>query len=122
MCNALNRVNCSSVMFTANEVFTALSQVKTGKTVGPDGISTEAFKCGGYRPAVYLTFLLCLWRGYMPNDLMKSVFISLVKNKTDDLTDVNNYHAIAISNSCSKISEVVMYNYLLSVLADDFVQ
>jgi hypothetical protein len=104
-------------------VLTALSQIKTGKTVGPDGINTEAFKYGGYRLAAYLTFFfnLCQWRDYMPNDLMKSVFIPQVKNKTGDLTDVNNYHAIAISNSCSKVFELVMYSYLLSVLADDFV-
>jgi len=36
----------------------------------------------------------------------------MVKCSTGDLTDVNNYRAIAISNSMSKILETVLYNFI----------
>jgi len=68
---------------------------------GPDGIHIEAYKFGRHRLIVYLTlfFNSCLRCGYLPTNLMCSVFAPLVKNKVRDLSDVNNYRAIAISNS-----------------------
>jgi len=36
-------------------------------------------------------------------EFMRSVIIPLVKSKTGDLNDVNNYRAIAISTSMSKL-------------------
>ena len=55
--------------------------------VGPDGIHIEAYKFGGHRLTVYLTlfFNSCLRCGYLPKDLMCSVFAPLVKNKAGDL-------------------------------------
>jgi len=50
---------------------------------------------------------------------MCSVFAPLVKNKAGDLSDVNNYRAIAISNSCTKILELLLYNYFMSIHCDE---
>jgi len=88
-------------LFSVDDVQTAILQQKSGKAVGPDGIHTEAYKFDGHRLTVYLTlfFNSCLRCGYLPKDLMCSVFPPLVKNKAGDLSDVNNYRAIAISNS-----------------------
>jgi len=44
---------------------------------------------------------------------MSSVIVPLVKCKTKDLSDVNNYRAIAISNTISKLFESVVLNDLL---------
>ena len=41
-----------------------------------------------------------------------AAIIPLVKCKNGDLADVNNYRAIAISNSISKILESVLYNFI----------
>ena len=119
---SLNNTDCASVTFSVNEVVTAISQIKTGKAAGPDGIAVEAYKYGGHRLAIYLTLLfnLCLWCNHLPKNLICSLFVPLVKNKSGDLTDVNNYRAIAISNSCSKILELAMYNYFVSIQPDDF--
>ena len=38
---------------------------------------------------------------------MDSVILPVVKNKGDDLTDVDNYRAIAISNVETKILETI---------------
>ena len=48
----------------------------------------------------------------MPKDLMKRVIIPLVKNKTGDLSDVNNYRAISISTAMSKLFEYNMYDWI----------
>jgi len=48
------------------------------------------------------------------------MFVPLIKNKTGNLSDVNNYRAIAISNTCSKVLELVMYNYFKAVQPEVF--
>ena len=39
---------------------------------------------------------------------MDTEFVPLLKNKTGDIADVNNYRAIAISNAESKLLENVI--------------
>jgi len=50
---------------------------------------------------------------------MCSAFAPLVKNKAGDLSDVNNYRAIAIFNSCTKILELLLHNYFMSIHCDE---
>ena len=45
---------------------------------------------------------------------MNSVIVPLVKCKSGDLTDVNNYRAIAISTAISKIFEHIIYSHLIA--------
>ena len=42
---------------------------------------------------------------YMPQSMINSVIVPLVKNKSCDLTDKNNYRLIALSNIASKVFE-----------------
>jgi len=53
---------------------------------------------------------------------MSSVIVPLVKCKTKDLSDVNNYRAIAISNTISKVFESVVLNDVTTVAAGDELQ
>jgi len=46
--------------------------------------------------------------GYLPRDFMQAVVVPLVKCKTGNLADTNNYKAIAISNALSKLFESVI--------------
>jgi len=82
----IDNVVCTSVMLSVNEVMNAISQLKMGKATGPDGVSVEAFKFGGHRLAVYLALLfnVCMWCGYVPRDLLCSVFVPLIK-KTEQV-------------------------------------
>ena len=45
---------------------------------------------------------------------MDTEFVPLLKNKTDDIADVNNYRAIAISNAESKLLENVILQRIKS--------
>ena len=46
---------------------------------------------------------------------MKSLLVPLVKCKSDDLSDVNNYRAIAISTAMSKLFEHVIADSIRTV-------
>ena len=43
--------------------------------------------------------------GYLPKAFIQAVIVPLVKCKTGNLADINNYRAIAISTSLSKLFE-----------------
>jgi len=53
--------------------------------------------------------------GYMPSQLMSVVIVPLVKCKTGDLSDVDNYRAITLSNSASKIIETLLFDIIETV-------
>jgi len=43
---------------------------------------------------------------------MSCTIVSLVKCKAGDLTDINNYRAITLSNAITKILELVLLPYI----------
>ena len=55
-----------------------------------------------------LLYTLCIRHGYLPARLMDINIIPLVKNKCGDITDMNNYRAIALCNVESKILEKII--------------
>ena len=75
-----------------------------------DGIAMEAYIYGGLRLMIHvcLLFNLCIKHGYLPKGFMNSEIVPLVKCKSGDLSDVNNFRAIAISTSLSKLFEHVV--------------
>jgi len=77
-------------------------------------IIMEAFIYGGQRLKLYLSILFNLFfvHGYLPDVFCQSTIIPLVKCKSGDLSDVNNYRAIAIANSVSKILETLLFNFI----------
>jgi SAM-dependent methyltransferase len=109
-------IGCGSgnVVITIHDVVEACSKQKSGKAVGLDGIAMEAFMHGGPRMHVHLCMLFNMFirYGYIPSSFMKSVIIPLVKCKTGNLADVNNYRAIAISTAASKLLENVLSGYI----------
>ena len=76
----------------------------------------EALIHGGSRLHVHISILFNLFIkfSYVPKSLMKCVIIPFVKCKSDDLTDVNNYRAIAISTAISKLFESVLSSFVVS--------
>ena len=96
--------------FTVSDVYNAIRLQYRGKAVGPGGIASEAYFYGTLRLLEHITVLLnlCFNHNYLPCLLMESMLVRLVKNKNGNLCDVNNYRAIALSNSITKILESVM--------------
>jgi Reverse transcriptase (RNA-dependent DNA polymerase) len=54
---------------------------------------------------IYFLFNLCISHGHLPCAFMHTSIVPLVKSKSGDLTDINNYRAITLSNSITKILE-----------------
>ena len=105
-------LQCFSV--SISDVVHSLTKQKCGKAVGHDGIAMEALMFGGNKLAVHICLLFNLFIKYcyLPSNFMNSVIIPLVKCKSGDLTDVNNYRAIAISTAFSKLFECLVADQL----------
>lgn len=96
------------------DIISACKRQKLGKAVGPDNMAMEALINGTNRLYVHLAVLFNLFinYGHLPSGLMQSVIIPLVKNKSADLSDLNNYRAIAISPAVSKLFEAALEVYI----------
>ena len=99
-------------IITNVDMCNAIQQLKCCKSCGPDGIAAEAIKYSGHLLSVHLTLLfnMCLCHCYLPSELIKTTIVPLLKNKSGDLSDVNNYRAIALSNCMSKLLESLILN------------
>ena len=97
--------NFETCLFSIQEMRDAINKQKKGKAAGPDGIAMEAFIYGNMQLSVHLSLLfnLFIMHCHIPSVFMQSVIVHLVKAKGGDLTDFNNYRAIALSNPISMI-------------------
>ena len=85
--------------------------LKNNKAVGNDGIPSEVYKFASERLLTMMSIFLsdCTLTGKLPNSLIHEMIIPLVKCKSKDPADVNNYRPSAIttallSRSCCRES------------------
>ena len=109
----LNRNNFSNVhnlQITPCMVQNAIDTLKCGKSCGNDGLSAEHFKYADVCVTVLLSIFYtgAIRHGYLPGDFMKTIIIPLVKNKSGDLSYVNNYRPIALVTVVSKFFENIL--------------
>lgn len=105
-----NAIPSVSTIVTMDEIQAAIGQQKKNKAAGPDGLQAEAFIYGHARLHAHLSILFSLLfkHRYVPGKFAQSTIVPLVKCKGGDLTDVNNYRAIMLSNSVTKILETAL--------------
>lgn len=110
--------------FSVSDVVEVCAKQKAGKSAGYDGVAMEAFIYGGSKLCVHLALLFNMFvkYAYIPRAFMQSVIVPLVKCKTGNLSDVNNYRAIAISTAISKLFEHLLSHYVEHIHAIDSYQ
>ena len=87
-----------------------IAKLECGKSAGPDGICAEYLKFSNVKlhTLLALCFSLCLSHGYLPIALIETTIIPIVKNKSGNLSDSNNYRPIALATIVSKMLESVL--------------
>ena len=103
-----------SFQFDLFDIIDGLNRQKNGKAVGPDNIAMEALKFGGHRLCIHICLLFNFFikHCHIPTPFMQSIVIPLVKNKSGNLSDKDNYRAIAICTAISKVFESVIMVYV----------
>ena len=89
-------IDISYSTFSVLDVSTAVNSMKCP---GPDGLNMEAFHYSGKRLCILLCILfnMCMKYGYVPGPVRSAVMVPLLKCKTGDISDVDNYRAITLS-------------------------
>ena len=97
-------------MFTVNNIKIAISKLKQGKAVGMDGISSEHLIYADSRLHVLLSLLFnaMLTHGYICDSLMDTIIVPIIKNKSGNIGDKNNYRPVALGTAISKLFELVL--------------
>lgn len=95
---------------TAKNVYEALKSISRGKSPGHDGLSIEHLQYAGPHISRILAMLytFCIRHSYMPTDLMRTIVIPVVKNKTGDMSDKNNYRPISMATIVAKVFDSVL--------------
>ena len=87
-----------------------ISELDSGKSSGPDNISSESLKFASNRLSVLLSlcFSVCLSHGYLPPAMIKTTIVPIVKNKCGNISESNTYRPIALATIISKLFESVL--------------
>ena len=95
---------------SAKEVKAALSKIKSGKSDGKVGFTTDYLKFGTHKLHEYIAWLLSamLRHGYVPNTMLLSYIIPIPKNRRKSQNDSTNYRGIALSNVIGKVLDWVI--------------
>ena len=77
---------------------------------GPDNITAEHLIFAHVKLYVLLSLIFnsCLIHGYLPDELMRTIIVPIIKDQKGDVTDVNSYRPIAINSPISKLVEHVI--------------
>ncbi|KAJ8710817.1 hypothetical protein PYW08_009332 [Mythimna loreyi] len=99
---------------TAKQVALIIKGMTRGKSPGHDGLSIEHFQhAGPHLPRLLgLLFTLCIRHSYLPNELMKTVVVPIIKNKTGDNSDKSNYRPISLATTTAKVLDGLLERQL----------
>ena len=99
-----------NMVVSANCCFQIIAKLECGKSAAPDGICAEYLKFSNVKihSLIALCIPLSLSHGYLPTALIETTIVSIVKNKSGNLSDSNNYRPIALATIVSKILESVL--------------
>ncbi|XP_026328610.1 uncharacterized protein LOC113236665 [Hyposmocoma kahamanoa] len=98
------------VSFSFKEVDRITKTMTRGKSPGHDGLSIEHFlHAGAHLPRVpKMLFNLCISHCYLPNNLMKTIVVPIVKNKTGDVSDKSNYRPLSLATVVAKVLDELL--------------
>ena len=95
---------------TMSEVLEVVKDLPNRKSSGLDGLNGESLKYAD--PLLCLLLSICYTcmfkHSYMPQSMINSIIVPLVKNRCGNLTDKNNYRLIALSSITSKVFEHII--------------
>lgn len=57
-------------------------------------------------------FSLCVGHSYLPEPLMRTIVVPIVKNKTADTSDINNYRPISLATTTAKVLDSLLNSRL----------
>lgn len=103
-----------SVTFTTKQISSIIRNMVRGKSPGHDGLSIEHLQHAGiHLPRVLCMFLnLCISHSYLPEKLMRTTVVPIIKNKTGDSSVLSNYRPISLATIIAKVLDSLLVGQL----------
>ena len=103
---------------TPDMVSVAIGKLKCGKACGSDRLFAEHYIHADSQLAVLLStfFTSALTHGHVPDAFMQSILVPVIKNKSGDSNDVNNYRPIALVTIASNFFEMILLDVMESFI------
>ena len=107
------------VVIRPDEVSYAIEKLKINKACGQDKITAEHLKYASQSISVLLAlcFSGLMKHGILPGSMLSVLLIPVVKNKTGQLTSIDNYRPIALASILSKVLEGILMDRLAYYIA-----
>jgi len=101
-----------------------IRRMKKGKACGPDDLCAEhlIFSHPSLVMHLKVLFQLILIHGFVPTDFGNGISIPLIKDKTGNINNMDNYRAITLSPVISKLFEMVILDISNDFLSTDSLQ
>lgn len=114
LCHINSVMSAVTPPVTAEDVQNAILRLKGGKSPGWDQITTDHLlhMCSEVSAVIAVMFNSMIHHSVLPDGLIFSLLVPLVKDKSGVLDDVSNYRAIALSSVLSKVLEFVLMDRL----------
>ena len=105
----LNELDYSEFI-NVSEVSDLLTKLPKNKAVGDDKLPAEIFIFASHRLRTLLTIFIngCLRHCYIPQIIINTTLIPILKNKLKPATDSDNYRPVAIATAMSKLIELII--------------
>ncbi|CAK1594992.1 unnamed protein product [Parnassius mnemosyne] len=106
------------ISFAPSDVFDIIKSMARGKSPGHDGLSIEhLLHAGPHLSGLLATFYtLCIRHSYLPEQLMRTIVVPIVKNKTGDISDKENYRPISLATIMAKVLDSLLERHLSGYL------
>ena len=98
--------------FSIQDVIQAVKCLKNGKASGLDDMYGEHFKYCDDKVAALLSivFNAMIIHNYLPENMLDTIIVPVLKDKQGDITDHDNYRPLALTCIVSKILEFLILN------------
>ena len=96
----------------------SLAIINRNTAPGYDGLMSEHFQFASHRVKIELAIVLQAFmrHGFLPDSLMLTMIVPIMKSKNGDITSKGNYRPIAIATVISKILEMCIQKRLQEYL------
>ena len=91
---------CDAGNISVQEVSDSIRDLSSGRSPGQDGLQAEHLKFASHSCSVHLSlcFTMMLKHSYLPSALTKVVLVPIVKDKTGNISEKDNYRPIALAS------------------------
>lgn len=100
----------ANTRFSAKVVANAIKGMARGRSPGHDGLSIEHLRYAGPHICRLLSLLFnfCVSHSYLPTEMLKTIVVPIVKNKTGDVSSKYNYRPISLATVIAKVFDGVL--------------